>query len=378
MTHDKAQTQASSKGKHMDMDMNMNMDKRKDKRRGEDDGLVASPSLRFPRGWEIVERDATAEHVFLARRDFVRALGNGGIVGAGLVAAGWLTTACSQETSAKQQELDPAQRAWQSLYPAQRNDLYKVTRPLTPEEDVLTYNNFYEFGSHKSISRAAQKMSIDPWSIEIGGRVEKPQTISFDKLVRAMPLEQRVLRHRCVEAWAMTVPWSGFTLSALIAYAKPLSSARYIAFETIANKDSMPGLRQTYYPWPYTEAVTIEEGMNELAFVATGAYGKPVSKQNGAPLRLLLPWKYGFKSIKSLVRISFTEKRPKTFWEKIAPSEYGFWANVNPEVPHPRWSQAKERLLGSGKKVPTRLYNGYGEFVASLYADKKQSRNLFF
>ena len=360
MTHKTTRTRASGKGV------------------GNDESFVASPCLHFPRGWEIAERDATAEHVFLARRDFVRALGCGSLAGAGL-AAGWLASACSQETLAKQkrQDLDPAQRAWQGLYPAKRNKTYKGERPLTKEEDVLTYNNFYEFGSHKSISRAAQKMQLEPWSIEIGGKVSKPRTVSFDEILHAMPLEQRVLRHRCVEAWAMTVPWSGFALKALVAYAKPLSSARYITFETRADKDAMPGLRQTYYPWPYTEVVTIEEGLNELAFVATGAYGKPVAKQNGAPLRLLLPWKYGFKSIKSIVRISFTERRPKSFWEKIAPSEYGFWANVNPEVPHPRWSQAKEKLLGSGEKVPTQLYNGYGEFVASLYADKKQNRTLF-
>ncbi len=344
---------------------------------------IASPCLHFPRGWEIAERDATDEHVFLARRDFVRALGSfglagAGLSGAGLVAAGGLTSACSQETAAKEQALDPAQRAWQDLYPAKRNDTYKAERSITPEKDVLKYNNFYEFGSHKSIAGAAQKMSLAPWSIKIGGQVEQPRVISFDDLLKAMPLEQRVLRHRCVEAWAMTVPWSGFALKALVEYAKPLSSARYISFETLADKETMPGLRQTYYPWPYIEAVTIEEGLNELAFIATGAYGKPVSKQNGAPLRLLLPWKYGFKSIKSLVRISFTKTRPKTFWENIAPNEYGFWANINPEVPHPRWSQAKERLLGEGnKKVPTKLYNGYGEFVASLYADKKQSQNLF-
>ena len=363
MTHERRRTS----------DKKERRDKRKDK------GLFAAPFLRLPRGWETPERDATPESVFLARRDVVRALGYGSLASAGLAATGWLTSACSQETSAKQEkhELDPVQQKWQALYPAKRNETYKVARALTSEEDALTYNNFYEFGSQKTIARAAQKMSLDPWSIEIGGKVEKARTISFDALLKAMPLEQRVLRHRCVEAWAMTVPWSGFALKALVEYAKPLSSARYIVFETRADKETMPGLRQAYYPWPYTEAVTIDEGLNELGFIATAAYGKPVAKQNGAPLRLLLPWKYGFKSIKSLVRISFSERRPKTFWEKIAPNEYGFWANVNPEVPHPRWSQAKERLLGSGKKVPTKLYNGYGEFVASLYADKKQNRTLF-
>lgn len=175
----------------------------------------------------------------------------------------------------------------------------------------------------------------------------------------------------------MTVPWSGFPLKALVEYARPLKSARYISFETQMDEKNMPGLRQNYYPWPYREGVSIEEGTNELAFIATAAYGKPIAKQNGAPLRLLLPWKYGFKSIKSLVRISFVKKRPNTFWEVVAPKEYGFWANVNPKVPHARWSQAQERLLGKSGKVPTRIFNGYGEFVASLYSGMAEKERLY-
>lgn len=337
-------------------------------------GVISAPSLRFRRGWEIDERDTTDEIFFRNRREILRKFGGGIGAGVGLSALGFLSSACSD---AKESSLDKTQQKWASLYPAPRNDSYKVSRDLTDEEDALTYNNFYEFGSHKTISRAAQKMVLEPWSIAINGLVETPRKVSFDDLLKAMPLEQRVLRHRCVEAWAMTVPWSGFPLKALIDYARPLSSARYISFETQTDEKTMPGLRQSYYPWPYREGVSMEEGMNELAFIATAAYGKPIAKQNGAPLRLLLPWKYGFKSIKSLVRISFVEKRPNTFWEVVAPNEYGFWANVNPKVPHARWSQARERLLGKSGKVPTRIFNGYGEFVASIYSGMDKKERLY-
>ncbi|MBO6784905.1 MAG: protein-methionine-sulfoxide reductase catalytic subunit MsrP, partial [Alphaproteobacteria bacterium] len=241
---------------------------------------------------------------------------------------------------------------------------------LTEEDEATSYNNFYEFGSHKQIARAAQKLEIRPWNIKIDGMVEKEFEIGFDDLLKQVQLEERVYRHRCVEAWAMTVPWSGFQMSELVKLANPTSGARYIQMATIAeSKAQMPGLRQFWYPWPYTEGLTMEEANNELAFIATGLYGKPMPKQNGAPLRLAAPWKYGFKSIKSIIQFTFTDERPKTFWEGLQPSEYGFWANVNPEVPHPRWSQASEWLLGGSQneRVPTRLYNGYAEFVAGLY-----------
>ena len=204
--------------------------------------------------------------------------------------------------------------------------------------------------------------------------VEKPFTIAFDDLLKKMPLEERVYRHRCVEAWAMTVPWSGFPLKALVDFARPLGSAKFLAMETFENPEVAPGQNQRWYPWPYLEGLAIDEATNELAFIATGLYGKPMPKQNGAPLRLAVPWKYGFKSVKSLVRFHFAEKRPVSFWEELQGREYGFWANVNPKVPHPRWSQATERLLGTGKRVPTRIYNGYGEFVAGLYTGRKDER----
>jgi methionine sulfoxide reductase catalytic subunit len=206
--------------------------------------------------------------------------------------------------------------------------------------------------------------------VTVDGMVEQERTFDADELIRSMPLEERVYRHRCVEAWSMAVPWSGFPLAALVDLAEPSSSAKYLRMETFEDADVAPGQRQFWYPWPYVEGLTMAEATNELAFIATGLYGKPLPKQNGAPLRLAVPWKYGFKSIKSIVRFTFTDERPKSFWEEIQASEYGFWANVNPDVPHPRWSQAREQPLGSDEKVPTLIYNGYGPYVADLYRDQ--------
>jgi sulfoxide reductase catalytic subunit YedY len=189
-----------------------------------------------------------------------------------------------------------------------------------------------------------------------------------------MPLEERLYRHRCVEAWSFAVPWAGFPMKALVDYAKPLGSAKYVRMETFTDARVAPGQKQFWYPWPYIEGLTMAEATNELAFIGTGAYGRPMAKQNGAPIRLITPWKYGFKSIKSIVRFTFTDKRPVGFWEKLQASEYGFWANVNPDVPHPRWSQKTERLIGTDERRPTLLYNGYGEFVADLYKGLEKER----
>ncbi|MAS13641.1 MAG: protein-methionine-sulfoxide reductase catalytic subunit MsrP [Nitratireductor sp.] len=311
--------------------------------------------FRRPR-WALAESMATPECVFANRRAVLAALGLGAIACPGLLSR-----------PAKAQADEDAASRTASLYPAERNEAYRIERPLTPENVSSTYNNFYEFGSHKQIARAAQALSTHPWDIEIDGLVEKPGTIAFEDLIKRMPLEERLYRHRCVEAWSMTVPWTGFPLSALLAMANPLSSTRYVRFETFNDPSVAGGQKQVWYPWPYVEGVTIEEASNDLAFLVTGAYGKPLAKQFGAPLRLALPWKYGFKSIKSIRRISFTEKRPVSFWEEIAASEYGFWANVNPDVPHPRWSQAEEQVLHTGERIPTQLFNGYAEEVASLY-----------
>ncbi len=306
--------------------------------------------------WYLSESSATDESAYLDRRSWLKTMG------IGIAATSILGVPARVHADAS---LNP----WVDLYPVARNTKYRITRNLTLENHALTYNNFFEFGSHKAISKVAQKLKTSPWTITIDGLVKAPQQLDFDDLLKKVQLEERVYRHRCVEAWAMTVPWAGFAMSELVKIAQPLSSARYISFETFTDPKTMPGLNQPWYPWPYLEGITIGEAMNELCFIATGLYGKPIAKQNGAPLRLVLPWKYGFKSIKSIARISFTRDRPVSFWEEINAREYGFWANVNPDVPHPRWSQANERLLGEDGKVPTRIYNGYGKFVAKLYRD---------
>jgi sulfoxide reductase catalytic subunit YedY len=301
-------------------------------------------------GWEMPESQATPEHVALNRRAFIG-------VGAGLIAGAALPGL------AVAQGADPTL----DLYPAKRNERFTLDRPLTDAELAANYNNFYEFGTSKDVVAAAQKLVTRPWTISIDGMVEKPFEIGIDELVRKIPLEERLYRFRCVESWAMAVPWTGFPLKSLVALAKPLSGAKYVKLETFLNPRVATGQLQRWYPWPYTEGLTMAEATNDLALIATGIYGKPLPKQHGAPIRLVTPWKYGFKSVKSITRVSFVAERPKTFWEALQASEYGFWANVNPEVPHPRWSQASEQVLGTRERRPTLLFNGYAEQVAGLY-----------
>ena len=310
--------------------------------------------VRIKRGWELPERLATPESVYADRRRLVQAMALGPL----LAAAGPLLRAARAE-----QEVDPSRL----LYPVKRNDAYALDRPLTDEELVTTYNNFYEFGSHKRIASAAQRLKLRPWTVRIDGMVEEEKEIGIDELLKAMPLEERLYRHRCVEAWSMAVPWSGFPLKALVAFARPAAGAKYLKLTSFQDEGVAPGQKAVWYPWPYVEGLTIEEATNDLAFIGTGLYGKPMPKQNGAPLRLVTPWKYGFKSVKSVVSFTFTDAMPKTFWWEIAPDEYGFWANVNPKVDHPRWSQATERPLGLNERVPTLPFNGYEAHVAHLY-----------
>ncbi|WP_298723814.1 protein-methionine-sulfoxide reductase catalytic subunit MsrP [uncultured Ferrovibrio sp.] len=306
--------------------------------------------IKRKKGWELPESMATPEAVFFNRRKLLLGIGAAGLA---LGAARFARAEVAPE-----------------LYPAKRNPSFTLDRDITAEKVATTYNNFYEFGPHKQIANAAQKLTIQPWQVKIDGMVAKEITIDAEDLIRKMPVEERLYRHRCVEAWSMAVPWTGFPLKALLAFAEPQSGAKYVRMETFQRPAEAGGQRQFWYPWPYTEGLTMEEASNDLAFIAIGVYGKPLPKQMGAPLRLAVPWKYGFKSVKSIVRFTFTDQRPKTFWEALGPTEYGFWANVNPEVPHPRWSQATEEVIGTGKRVPTLLYNGYGEFVADLYKDK--------
>jgi methionine sulfoxide reductase catalytic subunit len=315
------------------------------------------------RGWEIPESCATPEHLFFNRRAFLTA--------AGSVVAG--AAVLSPELALAQRVSDlPDPTA--NLYPVTRNEKYTLDRPVTEERINVNYNNFYEFGPTKSIARAAQALKLRPWTIKIDGMVEKEQTIGIDDLLKQVALEERLYRHRCVEAWSMAIPWSGFPMAKLVELAKPLSSAKYVRMETFLDKAMAPEQRKSYYPWPYVEGLTMAEATNELAFIVTGAYGKPVAKSMGAPIRLAVPWKYGFKSIKSIVKFTFTDKQPRSYWEDLQASEYGFWANVNPQVPHPRWSQATEEVIGTSERKPTLLFNGYGEYVADIYKGLEKER----
>ena len=307
------------------------------------------------RGWEIPERLATPEHLVFDRRKLL-------IGGASAIAlAPWAAKA--QRVT----DLDKLPDPTANLYPAKRNEKYALDRPITDEKINAHYNNFYEFNSSKEVADQAQKLPIRPWTVKIDGMVEKPMEIGIDDLIRKMTLEERTYRHRCVEAWGMAIAWTGFPFAKLVDFARPLGSAKFVQMETFMDPKVAPGQNQTWYPWPYVEGLTMAEATNEIAFLATGAYGHPMAKQHGAPLRLAVPWKYGFKSIKSIVRFSFVEKRPVGMWEKLQASEYGFWANVNPEVPHPRWSQATEEIIGTGERRATLLFNGYGDYVADIY-----------
>ncbi len=248
------------------------------------------------------------------------------------------------------------------------NKKYIIDRKITEERFATTYTNFYEFGSSKNIWRRAGKLVTNPWLIEIDGLVKKPKKYDIREFIRVLGgEEERVYRFRCVEAWSMTVPWMGISFQKLLSLVEPNKDAKFVRFETFFNPDVAPGQKQKWYPWPYTEGISIEEAKNDLTFLATGIYGKNLPNQNGSPIRLVLPWKYGFKSIKSIVKISFVKDRPIGLWEKLAPQEYGFWANVNPNIPHPRWSQEYEKILGSSKVRKTLIFNGYEREVSYLY-----------
>lgn len=290
--------------------------------------------LRFPKDWQIPESLATPESIYLNRRQ--------------LLAAALLPS---------------------MLPAATRNPDFTLDRPLTEEWAATSYNNYYEFSIDKqAIKKLAVGFKPRPWTLEIKGHCAKPQTFSIEDLEKTMPIEERLYRHRCVEAWAMAVPWLGFPLAALLKRVEPTAKAKFVRFISVNRPDQMPGVKYSgNYPWPYYEGVRIDEAMNPLAFMVTGVYGKPLPNQNGAPLRVALPWKYGFKSSKAIVRIELVEKKPDTFWNVAVPNEYGFFANVNPAKPHPRWSQAVEQLIPNMVRIATQPYNGYGKWVADMY-----------
>ncbi len=334
--------------------------------------------IRTPRGWEIPEREATPESAFINRRQFIKTVTAAGIAGTGLIS-------CGQEgpgpTVVRRPSLAPIEvpqvpppSLASDLYPAKRNEKFTVERPLTAEEVAGKAINYYEFSTQKPLAARLAgeyqpRLEEMDWKVSVKGLANGDKELGIDDLVRMASLEERVYRFRCVEAWAMTVPWTGFSLSEFIKKVEPKSSAKYVRFVTSNDQENFPGVRQQpRYPWPYFEGLTMPEAMNELTMMVTGIYGHPLPMAHGAPIRLIVPWKYGFKSIKSIVEIEFTEEKPKTFWNTASPGEYGFEANVDPEVPHPRWSQARERDVATGNKRDTLLYNGYGEWVADLYA----------
>jgi sulfoxide reductase catalytic subunit YedY len=327
------------------------------------------------RAWELDPKAATPEAVHRDRRAILAALGFG-VAGAALARSLGAATegepaAAEPATAAPQPAAAPStQGAAAPGYPAARNPAFVLDRPLTDEALAAHHNIFDEFGSTKEeIVRAAAGFRTDPCKIHVGGVVKSQRTFEVAELVGELGLEERLYRHRCVEAWAMAVPWTGFPLAKLLGLFERLPDrGKFVRFVSAAKPDEMPGWYSSRRVFPYYEALTLEEATNELAFVATGIYGHPLPPQHGAPIRLVLPWKYGFKSAKSIVKIRFLSDQPKTSWEKSAPNEYGFYSNVNPTVDHPRWSQATERRIGEFRRRKTLPFNGYADQVASLYA----------
>lgn len=314
---------------------------------------------RPPNGIDVpFPSEITSRAVFTARRAFIQKMALGSIAGAGL----WdmaMREAFAQSTAAR-------------LH-AKANPAYTVADKQTPYKDATTYNNFYEFGTDKeSPARYASALKTRPWTIRVEGEVGQPMTLDIDSLLKLAPLEERIYRLRCVEGWSMVIPWIGYSFSEIIKKVQPTANAKYVEFVTLADKESMHGLRRPVLDWPYTEGLRIDEAAHPLTLLTFGMYGEVLPNQNGAPVRLIVPWKYGFKSAKSIVAIRFVKEQPRTSWNRAAPGEYGFYSNVNPRVDHPRWSQAGERRIGEDgfftKKRPTLMFNGYEQQVASLYS----------
>lgn len=309
---------------------------------------MSNPFKSVPvKSYEITPKD-----VYFSRRDFIKA--------AGVIAGSAALAACapsSPEESEAQVPINPA-------YVDELGD------PSNTFEEITSYNNYYEFSTNKeAVKPLAESFNPRPWTVEVYGLVNKPRTFGIDDLLTLFPQEDRIYRLRCVEAWSMVIPWQGFPLAGLLDLVEPSSAAQYVRFETVYRPEEMKGQGSAFYPWPYNEGLRMDEAMNDLAILATGLYGEPMPNQNGAPIRLVVPWKYGFKSIKSIVKIELTSERPNTLWSTVAPNEYGFYANVNPTVDHPRWSQASERRIGELTRRETLMFNGYGEQVADMYAD---------
>jgi sulfoxide reductase catalytic subunit YedY len=310
--------------------------------------MPIKPSALIPPS-EITGRDR-----YLNRREFMQA---GGVLGAaaGLAAAGLA--------------LPRTAHAGTKLPDLRKSALSTTGEALTPYKDVTTYNNYYEFGTGKDDpSETANKLRTRPWSVAVEGEVSKPKVFDVEELLKLAPLEERVYRMRCVEGWSMVIPWVGYSFSEIVKRVQPTSKAKYVQFTSLADPEQMHGIRMPILDWPYTEGLRMDEAMHPLTILCLGLYGEVLPNQDGAPVRVVIPWKYGFKSGKSIIKIRFVEEQPKTTWALANAREYGFYSNVNPEVDHPRWSQAKERRIGEFGKRPTLMFNGYGEQVASLYA----------
>jgi sulfoxide reductase catalytic subunit YedY len=306
------------------------------------------------RSYEITPKD-----VYFSRRDFIKA--------AGVIAGSAALAACAPSAADGADESDIS---------ADTSKTDELGDPANSFKDITNYNNYYEFSTTKeAVASLASDFTTSPWTVEVYGMVNKPRTFGIEDLLRLFPQEERIYRLRCVEAWSMVIPWNGFPLASLLDMVEPASDAKYVRFETVYRPEEMPGLKSPFYPWPYNEGLRLDEAMNDLTILATGIYGETILPQNGAPIRLVVPWKYGFKSIKSIVKIELTDTQPATLWSTVTPREYGFYANVNPEVSHPRWSQASERRIGELSRRPTLMFNGYAGQVAHLYDGMDLRRN---
>jgi methionine sulfoxide reductase catalytic subunit len=308
---------------------------------------------------QIPPSEITPEHVYLNRRKFMQVAS-----AAGLAA---LLAACAPQGGTGPTPLPD--NTSNAIKGSSGKLVDQYGDPANTYEQITNFNNFYEFSMDKEmVAPMAKDFQTSPWEVQVGGLVSKPKTYAMEDILKQFPSEERIYRLRCVEGWSMVIPWEGFPLAKLLKEVQPTGDARYVAFTTLMDPKQMPGQKDAiFYPWPYTEGLRLDEAMNDLALLVTGLYGRPLPPQDGAPLRLAVPWKYGFKSIKSIVKIDLVKDEPKTMWSTIAPEEYGFYANVNPNVPHPRWSQSSERRIGELERRPTQLFNGYSDQVASLY-----------
>ncbi len=321
----------------------------------------------------INSSEITPEQVYLSRRNFLR--------GAGLLTAGslWLAACGGKETfisSPTAGETSTSSPPMGSPTSQVEGIIDELGDPLNTFDEIINFNNYYEFTTDKTrVARLASEFKASPWTVQVGGLVHNPKTYDIDDLRNKFTLEERIYRMRCVEGWSMVIPWLGFPLGSLLKEVEPMGDARYVRFETLYDPEQMPGQKSGRYPWPYAEGLRLDEAMHDLTILSTGLYGQELLPQSGAPIRLVVPWKYGFKSIKSIVKIDLEAEQPTSLWMDLAPTEYGFYANVNPDVPHPRWSQASERRIGETSRRPTLLFNGYADEVADLYAGMDLKEN---